>query len=172
MAKSAFDQSPGLNDVTGSVIGTAYTFSNAQVSLGAGGFGAWTDTGVTLNIAPTQDTCQIFIDGMYTVSSVYAVYFRIVRGVTPISVGTAGTALNYGSAGTDVKIAGGLTSGSTQGGATFPIQALDSPATTAPIIYKLQYTITDAPSAINKLNAENGTVIGTTQLVAFEILPL
>ena len=80
MAKSAFDQSPGLNDVTGSVIGTAYTFSNAQVSLGAGGFGAWTDTGVTLNIAPTQDTCQIFIDGMYTVSSVYAVYFRIVRG--------------------------------------------------------------------------------------------
>ena len=94
-------------------------------------------TGYSVSITPKFSSSKILIMGTlvagYGVSSAYALYFRLMRGSTPICVGdTEGnrTQASFGTQGlanTDTTI-------------SFPFQFLDSPNTTSATTYKVQAT--------------------------------
>ena len=94
-------------------------------------------TGYSVSITPKFDSSKILIMGTlvagYGVSSAYALYFRLMRGSTPICVGDSDGSKTQASFGTQ-----GLANTDTT--ISFPFQFLDSPNTTSATTYKVQAT--------------------------------
>ena len=94
-------------------------------------------TGYSVSITPKFSSSKILIMGTlvagYGVSSAYALYFRLMRGSTPICVGDSDGNKTQASFGTQ-----GLANTDTT--ISFPFQFLDSPNTTSATTYKVQAT--------------------------------
>ena len=94
-------------------------------------------TGYSVSITPKFDSSKIIVSGTlvvgYGVATAYAMYFRLMRGSTPICVGDSVGSRTQASFGTQ-----GLANTDTT--ISFPFQFLDSPNTTSATTYKVQAT--------------------------------
>ena len=120
---------PYANLPAGSVLQVVNTAYNTTTTTDSG---TYIDTGLTLNITPTKSTSKILVivTGFFVggTSSTWC-YGQLVRGSTPLCLGTGGTNANCTFA---AFANGGISSGNT-------ISYLDSPATTSATTYKLQF---------------------------------
>tara|TARA_R110000868_G_scaffold109779_2_gene298092 strand:+ start:298 stop:807 length:510 start_codon:yes stop_codon:yes gene_type:complete len=167
MAKSAFTEIPNAGGVNLVLTRMAYSSSSAQITIAGGTAGIWVPTGISVTITPSAADKYIYVTGSFVSSnSQYPNTFRLVRGVTAVSIGTGavGTTLNYGSMLPSVGTA-------MEYGATFSIKAYDLPAVTTPVTYSLQASGAANASYVNTNNGAPFTIGGITQLAAFEIQP-
>ena len=120
---------PSAQLPTGSVLQVVNTTYNTTTTTDSG---TYIDTGLTLNITPTKSTSKILVivTGFFVggTSSTWC-YGQLVRGSTPLCLGTGGLDANCTFA---AFANGGISSGNT-------ISYLDSPATTSATTYKLQF---------------------------------
>jgi len=110
----------------------------------------YVDTGLTLNITPSKSTSKILVivSGFIVggTSSTWA-YAQLVRGSTPLCIGTGGSNGNCTFA---TAASQAINSGAT-------ISYLDSPATTSATTYKLQFKSGDGtgyPVGFNRRPAD------------------
>ena len=151
---------PASGMPTGSVIQTVQAINNTFGSMSSQ---TYADTGLTATITPISTTSKILITvsinlearadsgGVYTNT-------QIVRGATVIFI-TERVALIDAGASTNSRIIGGSMAS---------ITYLDSPATTSPTTYKIQYALAStAANAVayvnNSSNSSNGQSVITLQ---------
>ena len=140
---------PASGMPTGSVIQTVNATTSSGNSTTSTSF---VDTGLSVTITPTSATSKIlvevFMTGIYRTggTNAYGV-FNLVRGSTQLLIFESVIGYNNGTA----PLGGGGT------GTTY----LDSPATTSPVTYKIQFAVT--PSASGTLYINNGDALGTSK---------
>lgn len=116
--------------------------------------GAWTDiTGMTVSVTPSATTSKVFITAAVMASGVQAGtasrYIRLVRDSTAIGIGdTAGSRIS--------ATISSLTSADTPN--SMVVNFLDSPATVAATVYKLQFYADASTFYLNRSPSDpNGT---------------
>jgi len=124
-------------------------------------------SGMELTITPTSSNSRVFLTGQFNIqgSSTNIGHLRLVRDSTVIHLGDADGSKNRAFA--EMKAAANTTSD------TVPMCFVDSPATTDPVIYKIQVTSNNAlfynraTSTENDNNTQSRTA---SSLIAMEIL--
>jgi len=151
----------------GSVINTLSTTITTRISTTST---TMSDiTGMSVTITPTSSSSKIFIWGHLSIGSVALinVVFQVVRGSTPICVGT-------GATGAQLNVTGlaGIVNANTFLSAHF--NYLDSPATTSSTTYKLQFASCNSGFAavINQNQSNDNALegsVGTSTITVMEI---
>ncbi len=128
---------PGGTTSAGTVIQTVSTALTTSFSTSATSSTGYIDiTGLTVSITPVSASNTVLVTGFVSVavaSSNVILQIQLVRGATPIGIGTSVSSRTASTGSATLSTAGDAIM-------SIPFQFLDSPATTSSTAYKLQIT--------------------------------
>lgn len=129
-----------LSNVKQTVVATA------SATSATGSSGTWTDLpGMSVSITPTKPDSKILVRAVVQGAATYDALVRLLRGATPIGIGSGSSTNQNGSTFVGSR-------GDTYEGYTGVIEFIDSPGTTSPVTYKLQFQQTSGGGSFFYLN--------------------
>lgn len=142
------------------------TLTTATTSTSTG----YADTGLTVTITPSATTSKILVLSSMMVgvgsSTVYAIKVRMLRGGTPLNLGSSSGSRNTVTGG-----GGGYNAQNSH--ATYTANYLDSPSTTSATTYKLQFASTDGNIvSVNRSTSDGNSTSynrGSGSIIVMEI---